>query len=75
MKDLLVLLVHLLLRYCARPLFPQDRLAWAGEHHDCLVYRLPRPMPDGRITLHTTPLELLDRLAQLIRQPRKHRHR
>jgi hypothetical protein len=64
-----------LLRYCARPVFAQERLAWAGEHHDRLVYRLPKPMPDGRITLYLTPLELLDRLAKLIPQPRRHRHR
>jgi hypothetical protein len=50
-------------------------LAWAGEDHDRLVYRLPKPMPDGRITLYLTPLELLDRLAKLIPQPRRHRHR
>jgi len=64
-----------LLRYCARPLFAQKRLSWAGEDHDRLVYRLPRPMPDGRITLYMTPLELLDRLARLIPPPRRHRHR
>jgi hypothetical protein len=55
-----------LLRYCARPLFAQERLSWAGEHHDRLVYRLPKPMPDGRAILYLTPLELLDRLAQII---------
>jgi hypothetical protein len=41
-----------LLRYCARPLFAQERLAWAGEHHDRLVYRLPKPMPGGRAILY-----------------------
>jgi hypothetical protein len=40
------------LRYCARPLFAQERLAWAGEHHDRLVYRLPKPMPHGRAILY-----------------------
>jgi hypothetical protein len=64
-----------LLRYCARPLFAQERLTWAGEHHDRLVYRLSNPMPDGRIILYMTPLELLDRLALLIPPPRRHRHR
>jgi hypothetical protein len=63
-----------LLRYCARPLFAQERLAWAGEHYHRLVYRLPKPMPDGRAILYLTPLELLDRLAQLIPPPRRHRH-
>jgi hypothetical protein len=44
-----------------------------GEHHKRL--RLPKPMPDGPITLYLTPLELLDRLAQLIPPPHRHRHR
>jgi hypothetical protein len=64
-----------LLRYRARPVFAQDRLAWAGEHHERLVYRLAKPMPDGRVTLYLTPLELLDRLAQPIPPSRRHRHR
>ena len=41
-----------LLRYCACPLFAQERLAWADEHHDRLVYRLPKPMPGGRAILY-----------------------
>jgi len=41
-----------LLRHCARPLFAQERLAWAGEHHDRLVYRLPKPMSEGRAILY-----------------------
>jgi hypothetical protein len=36
-----------LLLYCARPVFALNRLAWAGKHHERLVYRLPKPMPDG----------------------------
>jgi hypothetical protein len=32
-------------------------------------------MPDGCSELYLTPLELLDRLAQLIPPPRLHRHR
>ena len=41
-----------LLRYCARPVFAQKRLTWAGEHHDRLVYLLSKPMPDGRAILY-----------------------
>jgi hypothetical protein len=64
-----------LLRYCARPIFSMERLAWVAEDHNRLVYHLPKPMPDGRSQLYLTPLELLDRPAQLIPPPRLHRHR
>jgi hypothetical protein len=64
-----------LLRYCARPIFSMERLAWVAEDHNRLVYHLPKPMPDGRSELYLTPLELLDRLAQLTPPPRLHRHR
>ena len=36
---------------------------------------MPKPGPDGRTDLTLTPLELIDRLAALIRPPRLHRHR
>jgi hypothetical protein len=49
-----------LLRYCARPIFSMERLAWVGEDCNRLVYRLPKPMPDGRSQLYLSPLELLD---------------
>jgi hypothetical protein len=52
-----------LLRYCARPIFSMERLAWVAEDHNRLVYHLPKPMPDGRSQLYLTPLELLDRLV------------
>jgi hypothetical protein len=52
-----------------------ERLLWVAEDHNRLVYHLPKPMPDGRSQLYLTPLELLDRLAQLIPPPRLHRHR
>jgi len=63
-----------LLRYCARPAFASERLNWlrAGEQ---LSYALPKPMPNGCLVLHLTPLELLDKLAKLIPPPRKHRLR
>ncbi len=64
-----------LLRYCARPPFALERLAWAEENPEILVYQLPKPLPDGRTTLYLTPLELLERLAALIPPPRIHRHR
>ena len=65
-------------RYCARPPFALERLeatgsgATAGER---IVYRLPRPAPDGGTALSLTPLEFLERLALLIHPPRIHRHR
>jgi len=44
-----------LLGDCARPVFAQEPLSWAGEHRDRLVYRLPKPMPEGRITCVSHP--------------------
>ncbi len=64
-----------LLRYCARAPFALERLAWAEENPEILVYQLPKPLPDGRTALYLTPLELLERLAALIPPPRIHRHR
>jgi len=63
-----------LLRYCARPVFAGERLAWI-EPDQRLVYHLPKPRPDGQTALYLTPLEFLDRLAALVPPPRKHRHR
>ena len=63
-----------LLRYCARPIFASERLQWIGKDQR-LVYRLPKPRPDGQPVLYLTPLEFLDKLAVLIPPPRKHRHR
>jgi hypothetical protein len=57
----------------ARPPFALERLEQLG--HDQLVYRFPKPQPDGRTQLHLTPLELIERLAALIPPPRLHRHR
>jgi hypothetical protein len=63
-----------LFRYCARPLFAAERLVWEpGEQR--LRYRLPQPGPRGETLLLLTPLEFLDRIAQLIPPPRRHRHR
>ena len=63
-----------LLRYCARPVFASECLAWI-EPGQRLVYHLPKPGPDGKATVTLTPLEFLDRLAALVPPPRKHRHR
>jgi Putative transposase len=73
--------VERLLRYCARPPFALERLhaptgiAALASNDSRLVYRLPKPAPDGRTELRLTPLELLERLARLIPPPRIHRHR
>ncbi|MGB7990389.1 MAG: transposase [Candidatus Methylophosphatis roskildensis] len=62
-----------LLRYCARPAFALERLRESDPEH--LVYESVKPGPGGGVTLMLTPLELVDRLAALIRPPRRHRHR
>ena len=73
--------IERLLRYCARPPFAPERLyapagiASLASNDSRLVYRLPRPAPDGRTELRLRPLELLERLARLIPPPRLHRHR
>ncbi len=67
-----------LLRYCARPPFALERLEAAGygaSGGERIIYRLPRPAPDGTTALSLTPLEFLERLALLIAPPRIHRHR
>ncbi len=63
-----------LLRYCARPAFASQRLVWENEGKE-LLYRLPKPRPDGQTVLCLTPLEFIERLAALIPPPRRHRHR
>jgi len=62
-----------LLRYCARPPFALERLEAIDAHR--LIYRLPKPRPDGSTELLLSPLELIQRLAALIPPPRGHRHR
>ena len=59
-----------LLRYCALPIFASERLHWI-EKDQRLVYRLPKPRPDGQTVLYLTPLEFLDKLAVLIPPPRQ----
>jgi hypothetical protein len=61
-----------LLRYCARPPFALERLEQVADNQ--LVYRFPKPQPDGSTQLRLTPLELIERLAALIPPPRLHRH-
>jgi Putative transposase. len=63
-----------LLRYCARPIFAGERLAWA-EAGERLVYSLPKPGPFGQTVFSLTPMEFLERLARLIPPPPRHRHR
>ncbi|MEE9395870.1 MAG: transposase [Methylococcales bacterium] len=63
-----------LFRYCARLIFASERLQWS-EKNQRLIYRLPKPRPNGQKLLTLTPLEFLDKLALLIPLPRKHRHR
>ncbi len=62
-----------LLRYCARPPFALERLQALDEQR--LLYRLPKPRPDGCTALTLSPLEFIQRLAALNPPPRTHRHR
>jgi hypothetical protein len=61
-----------LLRYCARPPFAADRLEKLDPQP--LIYRLPKPAPDGRTQIVLSPLELIGRIAALVPPPRQHRH-
>ena len=67
-----------LLRYCARPPFAMNRLKQRGAD---LVYRCGKghtePMQSDKYSgeLVLTPLELMNRLAQLVPLPRTHQHR
>jgi hypothetical protein len=63
-----------LIRYCARPIFAGERLAWI-KPNESLVYHLPKPRPPGQTALYLTPLAFFDPLAALIPPPRKQRHR
>ena len=73
--------VERLLRYCARPPFALERLYAPGgivslsSPESKLVYRLPKPAPDGRTDLLLSPIQLLERLARFVTPPRLHRHR
>jgi len=60
-----------LIRYCARPIFSGERLNRVG---DKVQYTLPKPAANGQTILLMKPSELLDKLAQLIPPPRRHRH-
>jgi len=67
-----------LLRYCARPPFAMDRLK---QRASVLVYRCGKghtePLQSDKYSgeLVLTPLELINRIAQLVPPTRTHRHR
>jgi len=73
--------IERLLRYCARPPFGLERLhALAGvaslaSPDARLLYRFPKPTPDGRTEIILSPLQLLERLVAFVPPPRMHRHR
>ena len=73
--------VERLLRYCARPPFALERLYAPGgivsltSPESKLVYRLPKPTPDGRTEIVLSPIQLLERLVRFVPPPRVHRHR
>jgi len=61
------------LRYCARTVFTLERLRQIDPEHP--VHESLKSGPGGSVSLLPTPLELIERLASLIRPPRRHRHR
>jgi len=61
------------LRYCARPPFALEHLHTLDAEH--LLYHNPKPRSDSPRDLVLTPLELIDKIAALLPQPRAHRHR
>jgi hypothetical protein len=73
--------VERLIRYCARPPFALERLhapngiASLSSGDVRLLYRFPKPTPDGRTQIRLTPLQLLERLAEFVPPPRIHRNR
>jgi hypothetical protein len=62
-----------LVRYCAQPPLVSGRLGRLNA--GTLVYRLRRPLMDGRTEILLEPLEFLARLVDLLTPPRRHRHR
>jgi hypothetical protein len=62
-----------LLRYCARPAFALERLEPLEAHR--LLDPLPKPRPDGRTERLLSPLERIQRLANRVPPPRRHRRR
>ena len=74
--------VERLVRYCARPPFALEQLhapkgtASPLDSPDArLLYRFPKPTPDGRTEILLSPLQLLERLAAFVPPPRVHRNR
>ena len=73
--------VERLIRYCARPSFALERLhapkgaASLNSPDALLLYRFPKPTPDGHTQILLSPLQLLQRLAGFIPPPRVHRNR
>jgi hypothetical protein len=73
--------VERLVRYCARPPFALERLhvpdgiASLTSPDVRLLYRFPKPTPDGRTQILLSPPQLLERLAEFVPPPRIHRNR
>lgn len=63
-----------LLRYCSPSAFSAGSLR-RGLEGERVVYRLPKPRPDGTQHVALAVSELFYRLAALIPPPRRHRHR
>ncbi len=61
--------------WCATARAPLASGRLGRLNSDTLVYRLRRPLMDGRTEILLRPLEFLARLVDLLTPPRKHRHR
>ena len=59
----------------ARSLYAPGGIVSLSSPESRLVYRLPKPAPDGRTELMLSPIQLLERLVRFIPPPRVHRHR
>ncbi|MDQ2993552.1 MAG: transposase [Pseudomonadota bacterium] len=68
-----------LLRYCARPAFSGERLKATTDFNKNadamrLLYDINKNAHESQPPLHLTATEYLDKIAQLIPPPRRHRH-
>ncbi|MFH1435122.1 MAG: transposase [Pseudomonadota bacterium] len=59
-----------LVRYCAKPSFVASNVTYLPDAEQ-VIYRLPKPDPQGCTQIELTPMECLQRIVELIPPPRK----
>lgn len=59
-----------LIRYVARPAVALERLEWASQGN--LIYKLKKSFSDGTTHVLFSPMELMEKLAAIIPQPKIH---